>query len=478
MPARRRPQRPSRTARAQRSRAFRVPAWLGVPAWRREQLRTNLWVVPGAMVAAAVPLFLLTHLLDQAVYDGRFSLPGWLNSAGSADAGRQLLIAIAAAVITVAGVVFSVVIVALTLASQQFGPRMLRTFLRDRGTQVSLGMFVATFVFSTLALASISSGSGRDFVPHVSITAALALLLVDSMVLVYFIHHVAVSIQMNEVIAGIGSDLVRGIDNEIRREKTAALPDYLLEQGRFHPELLDSAEVAATRTGYLGAISRETLLRLASDTDAVIVLLHRPGHFVVAGRPLARVSPPQAAVTVARALDRAHITGRHRTLTQDMVFAVDQLVEIALRALSPAVNDTFTAIACIDWLTAGLCHLSPHTFPERVFRDGRGAVRLVEPGLSYRRVVDGAFDKVRQAGRGMPAVAIRQLDSIGRIMESTVAEVQREVLLEQAEMILRAGEEAIPEPNDRDDVRRRYDAVCAIAERMSGTAANVTVEEA
>ena len=472
MSGQRRRQRPSRAARVLRGFPPRIPAW------RREQLRTNLWVVPGAMVVAAIPLFLLTHTLDQAVFDGRFALPGWLNSAGSADAGRQLLIAIAAAVITVAGVVFSVVIVALTLASQQFGPRMLRTFLRDRGTQVSLGMFVATFVYSMLALASISSGTGRDFVPHVSITVALALLLADSVVLVYFIHHVAVSIQMNEVIASIGSDLTRGIDGEIAREHRAALPDYLLEQGRFHPEMLDSAEVLATRTGYLGAISRTALLRLATDVDAVILLLHRPGHFVVAGRPLARVAPATAAATVARALDRAHITGRHRTLTQDMVFAVDQLVEIAIRALSPAVNDTFTAIACIDWLTAGLCHLSPHTFPERVFRDGNGVVRLVEPGLSYRRVVDGAFDKVRQAGRGMPAVAIRLLDSIGRIAESTVSDVQREVLLEQAEMIVRGSEEAVPEPRDREDVRRRYDAVCATVERLAASAEPITTEEA
>jgi uncharacterized membrane protein len=413
------------------------------PEWRREALRTSLWIVPVSLVVLALLLFLATHELDRTVFERRIVLSPWLNS-GGADAGRQVLIAIAAAVITVVGVVFSIVIVALTLASQQFGPRMLRNFIRDRGTKFTLGIFVATFVYSVLALASISSDRGRDFVPHISITVSLALMLADLGVLIYFIHHVAVSIQLNEVIAGIGGDLVRAIDLEADRERRAALSDELLEQGQ-NTELLAGAEVAATRSGYLGAVSREDLVRLAIRSDAVIMLLHRPGHFLVAGRPLARVTPPQAAATVARALDRAHITGRHRTLTQDMIFAVDQLVEIAIRALSPAVNDTFTALACIDSLTAGLCRLSSHTLPERVFRDAGGRVRLLEPGLSYRRVIDGAFDKIRQAGRGMPAVAIRLLDSLARVMECTVSQTQRRVLPDQADMILRGSEGATPE---------------------------------
>jgi uncharacterized membrane protein len=429
-----------------------------------------------ALVGVSLLLFVVTHALDRAVYDRHIELSPGLNS-GGADAGRQVLIAIAAAVITVVGVVFSIVIVALTLASQQFGPRMLRNFIRDRGTQFTLGIFVATFVYSVLALASISSqGGARDFVPHISITVALALMLADLGVLIYFIHHVAVSIQLNEVIAGIGGDLVRGIAVEAERERDADLSDQLLEQGT-DLELLGGAEVPASRSGYLRAVSRDDLLRLAIRSEAVIVLLHRPGHFVVAGRPLARVTPLEAAATVAEALDRAHVTGRHRAMSQDMVFAVDQLVEIAIRALSPAVNDTFTAVACIDWLTAGLCQLSSHTFPERVFRDTGGRVRLIEPGLSYRRVIDGAFDKIRQAGRGMPAVAMRQLDSLTRVMESTGGPAQRRALMDQAEMILRACEETIPEEQDRRDVRERYRRLCCTLERLEATTPRITVVE-
>ncbi|MFY9889207.1 MAG: DUF2254 family protein [Streptosporangiaceae bacterium] len=177
---------------------------------RREVLRTNLWLVPAIEVAGAVVLFAATYALDRAAFAGDFVLPGWLLS-GSADAARQVLTAIAAAIITVVGVVFSIVIVALTLTSTQFGPRMLRNFIRDRVTQVTLGTFVATFVYAVLALGSIGEG-GADFVPHISITVTLALMVADLAVLIYFLHHIATQIQLPQVIAGIAADLAAAIE--------------------------------------------------------------------------------------------------------------------------------------------------------------------------------------------------------------------------------------------------------------------------
>jgi uncharacterized membrane protein len=140
--------------------------------WRREALRTNLWFVPAVEVAVAVALFAATYTVDRAAYEGDFALPSWVIS-GTADAARQVLTALAAAVITVVGIVFSIMIVTLTLASTQFGPRMLRNFIRDRGTQLTLGTFVATFVYAVLTLVSIGPGPHGDFVPHSSITVTL-----------------------------------------------------------------------------------------------------------------------------------------------------------------------------------------------------------------------------------------------------------------------------------------------------------------
>src|SRR6204780_3528365 len=178
--------------------------------WRAEVLRTNLWLVPGIEVLAAIVLFAVTLGLDRAAYRGDFGLPSWVIS-GTADAARQILTAIAAAVITVVGVVFSIILVTLTLASTQFGPRMLRNFIRDRGTQLTLGTFVATFVYAVLVLASVGTGSHGNFVPHISVTVTYALMGADLGVLIYFIHHTAISIQLPQGIAGIAADLTEAI---------------------------------------------------------------------------------------------------------------------------------------------------------------------------------------------------------------------------------------------------------------------------
>jgi uncharacterized membrane protein len=177
---------------------------------------------------------------------------------------------------------------------------------------------------------------------------------------------------------------------------------------------------------------------------------------LASGRPLAMVWPRGAAPEVALALRKAHVTGPHRTLVQDPVFAIDQLVEIAIRALSAAVNDTFTALTCIDWLSAGLGRVSGRILDEGVYRDATGKVRLIESDPSYARMVNRAFDKIRQAARGMPAVLIRLIDSLGSIMLDTTSADQRAVLRRQADMVLRLSEETVTEPNDLEEIRFRY----------------------
>src|SRR5215469_7342756 len=199
--------------------------------WRDEALRTNLWLIPAVESVAAVVLFVITLRVDQAAAHGDFGLPSWVIS-GSPDAARQILSSLAGAIITVVGIVFSITIVTLTLASQQFGPRMLRTFIRDRGTQLTLGTFVATFFYAILALISI----GSTFVPHLTVTVALGLTAIDIGVLIYFIDHIATMIQLPQVIASIARDLIRAIDAEaappVRPDElvNGASPDVL--QGR------------------------------------------------------------------------------------------------------------------------------------------------------------------------------------------------------------------------------------------------------
>ncbi len=424
--------------------------------WRRDVLRTNLWLVPSLEVLAAVVLFAITYAVDRLAYDGAITLPGWTLS-GSPDAARQILTAIAAAVITVVGVVFSIVIVALTLTSTQFGPRMLRNFIRDRGTQLTLGTFVATFVYAVLALGSIGQGGHGNFVPHLSITITLGLMVADLAVLIYFLHHIAIQIQLPQVIAGIAGDLAQAIELQAGDPTVSADAQY----SALLTAALDGqgGTVVAPRSGYLQYIHHRTLIRIAAQQAAVIHLRYRPGHFLVQGHAYATVWPAEAAVLVARELARAHVTGPYRTLAQDVSFGIDQLVEICIRALSPAVNDTFTALTCIDWIGDSLCKVTGRWQPTRVYRDAGGAVRVIATQTTYQRLVQRAFEKVRQAGRGMPAVMIRQLDALAKIAERAAEPQDRQVLLDQAAMIQRLSVASVGEAADRADIQRAYQHV-------------------
>src|SRR6202171_666824 len=277
---------------AQSSRHVASPARgrgsLLVPLSRssREAIRTNLWALPSFMVVLVVGLFVLTYGIDREAA-ARLALPGGVSSGGP-DVARQILIAIAAAVITVAGVVFSITILVLQLASQQFGPRMLRNFIRDLGTQASLGAFVATFVYSVLALQAVSDPP-QTFVPHLSTTAAVGLVLVDLGVFIYFIDHVATSIQLTSVVSGIAQDF-RTTLAQLQADEW-----QLVQLGGDEDdfaELTHTADrgdsIAAQESGFLQAVGYKRLVAIATRSDAVIRLLHRPGQFGVARQPLAR----------------------------------------------------------------------------------------------------------------------------------------------------------------------------------------------
>ncbi|MDT5313218.1 MAG: hypothetical protein QOE74_2238 [Mycobacterium sp.] len=263
--------------------------------WRREALRTNLWVVPAAEALDVSGLFVATYLVDRDAYHGGLHLPSWVLS-GTADSARQILTAVAAAIITVVGIVFSITIVALTLASTQFGPRMLRNFIRDRGTQVTLGTFVATFFYTILTLVSVGSGSTGEFVPHLSITVALMLTVADLAVLIYFLNHVASMIQLPQVIAGIAGDLAREIGSECHGEPVVF--GVGATRGPTSVALLEriQASGAVIRTpssGYLQVIRHDSLLKIATSADAAIHLPTAPVTSWCAGRPWPVSGPPR-----------------------------------------------------------------------------------------------------------------------------------------------------------------------------------------
>jgi uncharacterized membrane protein len=436
--------------------------------WRREALRTNLWLVPVMETVAVVVLFVVSYTVDRVAYDGLIRLPSWVLS-GTADVARVLLATVAAAIITVVGIVFSITIVALTLASTQFGPRMLRNFVRDPGTQLSLGTFVASFCYAMITLVSVGGGPHGDFVPHLSITVTLILTLFDVAVLIFFLNHIATMIQLPVVIANIATTL----DDEIEALERGGAYSVGAGRGPSYEELLaqleeSGAPIRTPRSGYLQVIRHDVLVKIAAKADAVVQLPYRPGHFVVAGQVIARVWPPEAAESVAERLALGHVTGAYRTLPQDISFGFDQLVEIALRALSPAVNDTFTGMTCVDWIADCLCRISTSWRPQRVRRDAEGRIRVIAFQPDFDRLVERTFDTIRQAAVGMPAIMIRQLDALAKVIEQTPDRRQQTALIRQAEAIQRSNLATVGDPSDRDDVTQSFEAVMALVRPAAG----------
>ena len=262
---------------------------------------------------------------------------------------------------------FSITIATLTLAPSQLGPRLLRTFLRDRGNQIVLGTLVATFAYSLLVLRIVRGEEGGAVVPQISITTSAALAVASIAVWIYFIHHVATVMQADHA-GGVGEELDDGIDT-LFPEAIGRAPEQ--HGGRELPE--PSAPVRACRTGYLQVIDDETLLESLCERDAVLRLDVRPGHFLFAGAAIGSVWPAErAGADLDEAIASAMGVGVERTPVQDVGFSIDQLVEIAVRALSPGVNDPFTAIACVDRLGAAIHRLADRAMPARERLDGDG----------------------------------------------------------------------------------------------------------
>jgi uncharacterized membrane protein len=428
-----------------------------------DSLRSSYWFVPALMTIAAVLLWAGTSTLDRALSAAGALPSAWLY-ADDIDAVRTLLLAVAGAIIGLVGVVFSITMVPLTIAAAQFGPRLLRTFLRDTGTQITLGTFVATFIFCMLVLLRLR-GNPAQPLPQVSVTVGLFLALVSFSVLIYFINHVAVSIQAPVVAAEVSAELHAAIDRELPHLlDQATAPARVTDE--VPPDFMRAARLVLARSsGYIQARDEDGLLQRATEHNLVMQLLRQPGDFVVQDTPLAFLWPGAAASQdLDVAVNAAFLLGPQRTLVQDVTFGINELVEMAIRALSPAINDPFTAMTCLDWIGTALCRVCPRTFPPPVRCDDQGRVRLMMPVVTFTDLTDAAFSPIREAGRTNTAVTLRLLDTIMIVAECVRTEEQRAALLRHATVIERGCEIGLPEAADRQAVVARYKAVARVLE--------------
>ncbi|MGK2941042.1 MAG: DUF2254 domain-containing protein [Immundisolibacter sp.] len=417
--------------------------------WGR--LRSSFWLVPAAMACLAAALAVSAVEVDKALGDDLLQRLGWSYS-GGAEGASLLLGTVAGSMIAIAGTVFSMTLVALSLASSQLGPRLLRNFMRDTINQVVLGTFVATFVYCLLVLRTIRRADEVIFVPHLSVSIGVLLAVVSVGVLIYFIHHISVSIQADQVVARVGRELEDGIDR--------LFPGHLGKPGSVASKAPGEADLPATfarearpvgalEDGYLQQIDADALMDLACEQDLLLRVERRPGHYLVKGRAMVMVWPgDRVTEALVDKINATFVIGDQRTATQDVEFSFHQLVEIAVRALSPGINDPFTAIACVDRLGSALCRLARRDVPSPHRFGPQGRLRLVAQASTFAGIADMAFNQIRQSARSNPAVAIRMLDAIAQIAGHVQSAQDVACLQRHADMIIRGAREAVPEADD------------------------------
>ena len=383
-----------------------------------DALRTGFWAVPTACVLFALLLALGLVELDRALDDGL----GDVTFGAGPDGAREVLSAITTSMITFTGLVFSITIVVLQLTSSQFSPRVLRTFLRDRQTQLSLGVFVATFVYAVMVLRTVDSTDGARFVPAIATTVGVVLLLLSVGVFVGYIHHIATAIQVSSLVRAVGDETRAGIERRLRADDPREPVPAPLGPPTRH--------VVSPTYGAVTAVDDRLLVAAAAEAGVLLVLDVELGKFVPEGAPLLEVhgDGPLDDDAVARCI---HL-GKDRTMEHDVAFGFRQLVDVAERALSPGTNDPTTAVQALDELHDLLRRLATRRLPDGVHRDADGRVRLLTPAPRFEDFLRLALDEVDQYGKDALQVQSRIDALLADLAAAALPEHRGAVLAAQA----------------------------------------------
>jgi uncharacterized membrane protein len=414
-------------------------------------IRASLWFVPLLMSIAAVALAIL--LLTWPGMPGDSATEFWLLYSGDGDNARQLLAALLSGMITMSSLIVSITVVVLTLAAGQLGPRMVRNFMGDWPTQVVIGLFIATILYLLVVFRTIGDASAAS-VPHLAVSAGTGLSALCMFVLLFYVHRLARSIMYDNAVRNVAAELVETIER-LANGDDAADPGAVAPPG-------DAAWFGLGRDGYIQVVEFDRVVEEAHRAEAVVWLAVRPGDYVLArGRHVAVAPPSACGEELMSAVRGAVVLGAERTPTQDLEFGIRQLVEIALRALSPGINDVFTAIAVIDNLTSALARLFAHPLEPVVRHDEEGRVRVHCTVMDYEAMVRAAFDQIRHAGQTMPAVLVRLAGAVEHLAFYAGTEDRAGPLRRQLDAVLAAGERHIESSGDLDRLRERCRAARA-----------------
>ncbi|MBA2647648.1 MAG: DUF2254 domain-containing protein, partial [Pyrinomonadaceae bacterium] len=338
------------------------------------ELRSSLWFVPGLIVLGSIAVAFALIEVDSRISREMLIKYPRLFGAGAAGS-RGMLTAIGGSMMTVAGVTFSLTLAALAQASSQYTPRILRNFMGDRANQIVLGSFVGIFVYCLVVLRTIRGGDEGAFVPSLSVVFAIFLAVVGIGFLIFFIHHIASSIQASNLIASAAEETLAAIDRLFPQQvgESAAETDETggMKATRTADDLANRSwrEIPSRATGYLQSVDVEMLIKLATEHEIVMRMERGIGAFIVENEPLVSLAfataPDEAVIeSFVKRLDDTYTISRYRTVEQDAAFGVRQIVDIALKALSPGINDTTTAVTCVDYLSSICARVARRRVPE------------------------------------------------------------------------------------------------------------------
>jgi uncharacterized membrane protein len=413
-----------------------------------EALRSSLWFIPTLIVVGAAVLAVALVEVDLSGSRGQLA-ERWPRLFGAgAEGSRGLLSAIAGSMITVAGVTFSITVVTLTLASNQYTSRILRSFMRDRANQAVLGVFLGVFAYCLIVLRTIRSGDEGAFVPGLAVLVAVLLAFVAIGSLIFFIHHIAGSLQATSIIESVATETLEAVDRLFPAQIGEAAVGRAGEEQEGALASRTWATIPARKTGYIQGIDADALFNLASEQGVVVRMEKGIGEFVLEACPLASVSGKPPDDETIRNLNAAYSVGRHRTVHRDPGYGIRQIVDVALKALSPGINDTTTAINCVDYLASILARLAARRI-ESPFRSEGGQLRVISCGPTFPGLLAEAFDQIRQNADGNVAVLARLHQVLATVAGRTSDEQRRNALRQQAALVAETAERSVPSAHDR-----------------------------
>ncbi len=417
-------------------------------------LRASFWFIPSMIVLASIVLAALLIEADALVSDRWLAQSSRLFGTG-AEGARGMMSTIAGSMMTVVGVTFSMVLMVLAMASSQYTSRILRNFIHSRVTQVVLGVFAGIFTYCLIVLRTIRSGDEGAFVPNLAATFGFILALGGVGALIFFIHHIATSIQASSIIASVADETIAVIDRLFPANLGEEPSDETDERPAHPPSEQQWRPVMAGESGYIQGVNNAALLRLAHDRDTIVWMDHGVGDFVVQNTKLVSLAmqelPDQPTIDDVLA---TFSISRFRTVHQDATFGIRQIVDIALKALSPGINDTTTAIMCIDYLSTILARIAPRQIPSS-HRFEEGKLRVIAKGPNFEDLLTESFDQIRCNAKGNVAILSRMLGSLQTLAGLTASPRRRHAIGEQLGWIAEQAKRCVESAHDRTRIDAR-----------------------